>query len=218
MTLRISLLFAVTSLAACAIDRRSPDFACETQADCPSDRVCAEGWCVEGGGDPPDAAVLDDGAPAPDGPPAPDAPPPDAFVCPPACNSCTGGVCTIACSADGSCATPVVCPAGLPCKVECIGADSCAGGIDCTGGTSCRIECTGMGSCGGAITCGARVCRVECGAPSSCTGGIDCSSACQCDTFCTGAGSCSMQPICPPPQQCDKGVDCTGVPGQCNTC
>jgi len=219
-----ALAAALVALAAtaCGFDRRSPGYACQPGDDCGAGRTCSQGWCVDIGGDAGDAGGGDAAPVADADPNQPDAAlgGPDAFVCPGVCSSCTvDGTCIIACDATGSCASGVVCPAGIPCKVECNGASSCAGAIDCSAATSCRVECTNQDACAGAIACGSGVCRVECGGSGSCSGGIDCVDACQCDTFCTGSGSCAVAPTCPPPSQCTTGGgECTGVPGPCNSC
>jgi hypothetical protein len=193
----------------CSFDRRSGAFRCDSGEACGPERVCQDGWCVstsqplaDGGGD----GDGDGDAGGPDG----------AFACPADCTRCDGDLCVMDCSVSGSCATEVVCPAGVRCKVEC-GTASCGAGIDCSAAASCRIECPNDQACAGLITCGPGFCRVECGGLDSCTGGIDCSGSCACDTFCTGAGSCAVAPSCTKPM-CTSGVDCTSVMGQCNEC
>jgi len=208
---RAPLLLAVALVAACSFQRRSEDYACQVASDCGAGRTCDQGWCVEVGG-----PVVDADPNAPDADPTlPDGAPPDAFVCPPACSSCDGDICLIACdTSDGAApcnASPVVCPAGIQCKVECLADSSCASGVDCSQSSNCRIECTGTGSCDAPLTCGAGPCHIECD-DGTCTGGIDCREACQCQTFCTGNSSCLPAPMCKVPV---GGGDCVGAQSEC---
>ena len=221
----VRALVLLTLLAGCTFERRTLDYACPNTSDCDDGRVCnADGWCVVSTTEPDaggDAGPTIDSGPMIDGGPPADASTPDAFVCPPGCTSCVGDLCVITCAPTGSCATQVVCPAGVKCKVECNGDSSCGAGVDCSAAASCVIECTNTGSCAGALTCGAGRCRVECQGGDSCLGGIDCSDSCACDTFCTGVGSCTTLPVCAHPegpQGCVKSGECESTAGQCNDC
>jgi hypothetical protein len=214
-------LFAVVAVlaaaAACSFERRSAAFACETEEECPAERTCRSGWCVERGGGNGSADGGDNGDDGGGGSADADL---DAFVCPPSCTLCDlDGVCVIACDEASSCEEQVVCPANIPCKVECNGIFSCAAGIDCTAARSCRLECKSDGTCAGPVLCGTGTCRVECGGQDSCAGGIDCESSCLCNTFCEGSGSCTIPPTCPPPAQCtNNSDDCVSTHPNCVTC
>lgn len=215
-------LLAVALLTACSVDRRSESYTCDTETDCGAGRTCDEGWCVEvgggGDGDGGELPVVDADPNAPDADPdAPDA----AFICPPTCSSCNiDNVCIMACAADASCPTQVVCPPGVSCKVECEGANSCAAGVDCSDASSCRIECTGVDSCAQRIVCGQGQCIVECNANGSCAAGTDCSESCSCLTNCV-ATACEGPSECTDPgSPCtDNDDDCGGIEnGNCNSC
>ena len=82
----------VGSLVSCQFQRRSADYACDSQADCSGGRLCSGGWCVESG---------DGGISLPDADPnAPDADPnaPDSsFTCPDTCSRCDGDTCVKDC-------------------------------------------------------------------------------------------------------------------------
>lgn len=207
---RATLVAAVASLgiliagfASCSVNHRSGEFACTTQADCPSDRTCSEGLCISGG----DPGI--DAPPGIDGPVRP-----DAFVCPPQCTSCNPGAheCKVDCNASpATCNVPINCPAGFNCNIICTNLNSCPN-INCTAGESCRIDCKGASSCK-AITCGEGACDVKCEAANTCKN-VNCNASCKCDVECPAAnpGACSVL-------DCPKdGLTCAniGLPG-CNS-
>ncbi len=203
---------AIALLAGCSFDGRSDQYACDQPSDCTDGRVCLDGFCVFSAGS--DAAVADASPDQPDADLTP-----DASTCPPECSSCAGDLCIIECNTDDACATPVVCPAGMPCQVRCTGMASCAGGVDCTDSTACTVICTQADACAGPLECGLGVCDITCSGTSSCTGGIDCSTSCACDTRCTGSNSCLPVPDCPGPPQCTESNDeCSSQGGPCDQC
>jgi hypothetical protein len=204
----------VGSLVSCQFQRRSADYACDSQADCSGGRVCAGGWCVESG----DGGSLFDADPnAPDADPnAPDA----GFVCPVICSRCESDTCVMDCALPDACAVEVVCPPGMKCRVECGGRNACGGGIDCSAASDCLVYCNANDTCDSLITCGPGPCRVNCTASATCTLGIDCADSCQCDTVCSGSNSCIPPPTCPSgvctdiaTDECDSSLD-----QSCRTC
>ncbi|HEU5060023.1 MAG TPA: hypothetical protein VFU21_26005 [Kofleriaceae bacterium] len=216
-----ALLAVALAASACGIDKRTSAFRCETDSDCDGDRRCEEGYCTVG---PRDLADATPGAADAPFVPIIDASPPDAFDCP---DACTGGcledfTCVIDCSADASCADPIVCPPGLPCQVSCTGLGSCVTTIDCTAATDCDITCTADGSCSGAVSCAVgEECDVLCVGASSCAAGVSCAGSCSCEVGCTGTDSCATASTCPPAPQdrCETGNGCnaTGHPS-CDEC
>ena len=215
----LAVASALLLTTGCKFETRSQDFECDAPTDCPDDRVCQNGLCVQVV-DTTDAAVVDGPIGVPDAGVGVDGAPPDAAPpdCPAACTSCAGTVCTIQCEL-GDCNTGVTCPTGWDCQVMCNGNGTCAGAVDCTDATSCDISCSGDGSCSGAITCGTGRCAVGCTGAATCQGGIDCSNSCACDTDCSGANACSMAPMCQPGNPCTMGNgDCQSGQGPCDTC
>jgi len=207
-----ALLALAAAIAGCSINKRTSAFRCETDSDCESDRRCEEGYCTVGARDLPDAAPG-----TPDAPVVPviDAEPPDAFICP---TACTGGceedfTCLIDCSADASCAEPIVCPANLPCQVTCTGAGSCQTTIDCTAASDCDITCGADDACSGVISCAAdRECDVACSNAGTCAAGVSCADACSCEVVC-GVDACATPATCPPApaNKCKEGDGCDAV-------
>lgn len=209
MRLAAATALAIAALAAaCSINHRSGDFTCQTQADCSSNRVCVEGFCV--------LATLDGGTPGT----ANDAPSPggDAAItgCPAQCSSCnlTQKTCAVNCTlVPALCKQAVTCPAGWSCDIVCAGDNACSS-VDCTAGTSCTITCSGQASCQ-SVDCGASACNVVCQGRDSCRG-IDCQSSCACDVNCQNATSCLPKPMCPP--TCMSPDGCSSQSPACNTC
>ncbi|HEU0031599.1 MAG TPA: hypothetical protein VFQ53_13260, partial [Kofleriaceae bacterium] len=109
------------ALAGCLPNSRSDEFACASQADCASDRICDGGFCIR--------------AECPD----------DCSSC-----DLVAKTCTIACLGSGDCDN-VQCPDGFDCNVlcmvaracdnvDCSGARSCS--VTCLGTTACKdITC-----------------------------------------------------------------------------
>ena len=221
MSRTLTLLALAAAMAGCGINKRTSEFTCESDADCDADRRCEEGYCTVG------VRGIFDAAPGtPDAPVIPviDASPPDAFICP---GACTGGcdvdfTCLIDCSADASCAEPIVCPANLPCQVTCTGAGSCLTTIDCSMAAGCDITCGADGACSGEVSCAAdQACAVNCANADTCAAGVSCADACSCEVLCAGAGSCAMASECPPApaNKCRTGNGCnTTGHNDCDTC
>jgi len=199
---RLALLLVAGLLAACYDPSvRNCAVACSGPGQCAPGQVCgtshfcmAEGDQDKSCGDatipdaPPDAPAPPDDGPRPDSSSAAC----NADTCPDGTCDATG-VCMIQCAANGSCASQVVCPPGLPCLVVCSGRSSCAMGVDCGSATDCRVLCTERNSCAGRVTCGdACACEVVCGpAMNVCAAGVTCSSAaCTNGTGCTSQGTC----------------------------
>lgn len=187
------LLTALIAVAtACAIDRRSDDFACSSSRDCNSGRSCIDNVCVLG--------VV------------------DAAPCPSNCSSCdvSARTCTIDC-ATANCAARVVCPAGWACNVKCNAENSCRNGVSCANTTSCSVECLGKSSCQD-VVCGAGKCTVDCSGEQSCRN-VACGSSCACDVTCGGSSSCRGQLLCTQPT-CGtlNPRGCSSVSLLCHTC
>ena len=211
-------LAAVAALAACSIEGRSADYACQGPADCPDGRICEAGWCVPGGDPASDAATGadDDAGAGPDaGTATADAAP--AVCSEDVCDLCDNGTCVFLCIPDESCPGTVECPPGIPCRVLCDGDDSCASGVDCSLATTCDITCSDSGACAGPVSCGAGPCEVVCTGRDSCISGVDCSESCACATRCTGSGACALEPECPSAECVQPDDDCIGD-GACDTC
>lgn len=212
------LLLAMAGLAACSIEGRSGDFACEGAADCGDGRSCQNGWCVLPGGGADDGGLIpqvDAGSGGGDATPGVDA---AAAVCSDAiCDYCDNGTCVFFCTAGGSCPAGVECPPGLPCRVVCSGVDSCAGGVDCTAASQCTIQCTKNGACAGPVECGGGPCDVSCSAREACIAGVDCSDSCACTTSCSGADACGIGPECPLATCVDGDGDCISG-ADCDVC
>ena len=220
-TAAAALLALVVAATGCGINQRTSAFRCDSDIDCESDRRCEEGYCTLGPRD-----LVDANAGGADAPVTPfyDASPPDAFNCP---TACTGGcdvdfTCLIDCSADASCAEPIVCPPNLACEVTCTGVGSCLTSIDCTMATDCEITCMADGSCSGAVSCAANEeCDVSCAGANSCALGVSCADACSCDAQCLGTDSCAAASLCPPAPQdrCETGNGCnTTGHTKCDEC
>lgn len=224
--LSIGFVATLVLAAGCGVERRSGEFVCEVETDCPADRTCDQGFCVYRPGFEPDAAVdaagtVDAGAVADGGGGTSDAALPvvdaslvDAPPCDPSCTSCNGTLCIITCNSPDSCAS-VTCPAGLDCRVDCTAAGSCAA-VDCGLATSCDVNCGGSGSCATQVKCNTNACDVACTGVSSCAGGVDCDQSCQCDTSCL-SGTCGPM-LCLPASQCTAGGVCRSGPGPCQLC
>lgn len=203
---RVACWLAALGLAlaagGCSVRRRSGDFACQTQADCSTGRLCVDGFCVVSA---VDSGVQGDARPAG-----------DAAACPSQCTSCDAGQqsCTIDCALNGGCLQAIVCPTGWSCTVLCSMTDSCRGGIDCLGGTACTIRCSGAQSCQD-IRCGLGPCDVDCSGTGSCRA-IDCGPSCACDVACGGSSLC-RNVTCK--QNCSAPLrGCTSAGAGCNTC
>ncbi|MGE0872836.1 MAG: hypothetical protein AB7P03_30050 [Kofleriaceae bacterium] len=191
------------AIASCSIDHRSGELQCTSQSDCTSDRVCRDGYCVGGGGNPRDA-VADSSAP-------------DALLCPPQCSSCNLAAksCTIDCavtSCTGNAA--IVCPVGWACNVTCSVQSSCRNGVVCAGATACKVQCSGVASCRN-VQCGMGPCEVSCTGPQSCRG-VACGTSCACDVDCEITADCEDVSC--------TNIACTSIGGcrssqfGCNTC
>jgi hypothetical protein len=222
----VKLAALVLALAACSVTHRSGEFACTSTADCNSDRVCDQGYCVIPGDDI-DGGAQDgthvDARPS-DGPPHADAPPPQ---CPALCDMCDDSsmTCTIECgpqsSGGGKCFQPMTCPTGWNCDFECTGNSVCHAAIDCTNSASCTLECSGSDSCRD-VTCGSGACTADCSGEGSCRS-FDCSTSCACQVDCGFSASC-QNVTCGTSTSgfaCENGpdgYDCsTAWPG-CNSC
>jgi hypothetical protein len=187
--------------AACTINHRSGEFACDNNADCQGGRVCQQNLCVEPGTGPD----PDGGMPDPDGP--------EPFVCPTQCTSCVESTmtCNVNCeqpAAMAVCQQTINCPEGFHCVVKCPRSSASANNgqcpqVNCQNALSCDISCTGNNTCK-QVTCGEGPCEVLCDGLGSC-GQVQCDDSCACDVSCTlGRASCQT-------------LDCPGSAGQCNT-
>ncbi|MFN0253785.1 MAG: hypothetical protein ACKV2T_43365 [Kofleriaceae bacterium] len=214
VSLGLGALMAMTN-ASCWVERRTSDFACETDDDCigflPT-RECDTGlgYCVPG--DNPNECPL----------------------------QCTGGcdmnarTCTVICGSTTQC-NDIVCPNGFDCTINC-SAGACDS-IDCRGDQDCTIICTGGNACGDiscpdtgncSVTCtgGGACADVDCNGSNCdviCSGGnacdnVDCDSACRCDVSCMQGGSCDRLDCSAP--ACESAMGCTstqtGCPATCN--
>jgi hypothetical protein len=206
----VGVAFAV--LAACSVDHRSDQFACDADNPCPTGRVCDRGLCVDDGG--PDASPTD----VPDASPGtPDGERPD--PCPPECTECNPDelTCLIDCGGD-ACGDdePVVCPEGWNCFILCDDDNTCRDGVDCGAAASCTISCGGDGSCR-QLDCGSGPCTVKCDGQNSCRG-VECRFSCACDVTCDGPGACGESVACD--FGCNDIFDggCNADNFGCNTC
>jgi hypothetical protein len=197
------VLAALALAAACSVDRRTDDLACDDDDDCDDGRDCVDGYCVYGGGG-------DDGD-------DPDADP----NCPAPCTFCTGtpGVdrtCNVDCSGPGACRDAIACPPGLVCQVNCSGSGACEGGVDCGEATTCAVLCSGSGACDDGVECGAGACEVTCLGDGACDFGVECNASCACDVTCAG-NACGAGAECTA-VACETATGCSSDPDGCNTC
>ena len=211
-------MFAFAVMVSCSISHRSGDYACTTQVDCTSPRVCSNGFCTVPDDVPIDApGTTSDGStthvdahvPTIDGPVNP--------TCPAICTTCDLGAhtCKIDCGNNGNCVNAVNCPPGFDCTINCSTPNSCRNGVTCTGDSACTVLCSGQSSCRN-VTCGAGACDVECTGPNSCRG-ISCGASCGCDVTCGDSSLC--QDITCTALQCDTGGGgCSSNNFNCNTC
>ena len=128
------VLVAACAVAAvaCFVDRKSDQLACSTQADCASDRVCQDGYCVKSG----------------------------QADCPDHCATCNTQASPHTCIVVDTGGNDFTCPSGYQCLVQCT-AGSC-GDITCEGNSQCVISCTGASSCGDISCQNACACDVTC--------------------------------------------------------
>lgn len=194
---------------------------CAAETDCAGDQHCAGGWCVGAGIDTCDGSgIVPDGSmlAGSDGGAAGDAAPDARDLCQQGCpnGTCIGGVCTIDCSAPGTCLNDIFCPANLPCHVIC-GDSSCAHKVYCETALDCTVDCIGNLSCQDDILCGTHKCTVTCSGAESCDRRTKCSNTCACDITCTGASSCDEPAECPA-AACRVGNACSSQPIGCDTC
>lgn len=199
--LALALAF-VTLTSSCEINHRSEEFACTKNIDCPSGRICNDGFCIITGSidaSRGDAQRGDAGA-----------------NCPAGCTSCntTEKTCTINCMLT-NCTNTVSCPAGYKCDIACNTEQSCRNGINCQLAASCNIDCIGRQSCQN-VQCGPGRCDVSCSGAASCRG-VSCGSSCACDVACTGNQSCADNITCSS-VACRSGSGCTSVPLFCHSC
>ncbi|HVK87141.1 MAG TPA: hypothetical protein VM513_23635 [Kofleriaceae bacterium] len=208
-----ALCLAFFAASSCAIDHRSGEFECATQADCTGGRTCVDGYCVVPGG------VID--APPVDGPRQPvdmrlepDAPMPQ---CPPQCTSCQAEshTCKIDCAQTNCANTTLVCPTGWNCDISCSTNNSCRNGINCANAESCKITCSGQGSCRQVVS-GDGPLEVACTGQGSCRG-INCDASCACDVTCNDAADCSLL-TCSSPVCGVLGGGCTSDRTSCESC
>jgi len=181
-----AIVVALVAVGSCSIEHRTGALVCETQADCPSDRLCREGYCIFTG--PIDAGVDS----SKDGPP-------DALACPRECTSCDLEMMTCLIDCDKTTCTnanvPVKCPAGWDCTINCSTQNSCRN-LDCTQGHSCTVTCKGVSSCRDAICGNDRPCDFTCTGEQSCRN-VNCDASCGCDVRCEAALSCPVANDCP---------------------
>lgn len=132
-----ALVAAVAMIVAmsCLVDRRSSEFACDTNADCADfadARECSDGYCTRAS-------------------------------CPSICDGGCGPnkTCTIKCLSVNECKNGVTCPSGYTCMFECeenCGPVNCPLGctVSCDAGAICGPFNCGAGatcSCSGVGTC-----------------------------------------------------------------
>ena len=96
-------------------------------------------------------------------------------VCPPACTSCAGEVCTIDCNATSACqGAALLCPPFMECDVQCGGISSCQGAsIRCPDQGSCNVSCSNTSSCQSMFLTGSGpdVLTLDCSGTSACQAG-----------------------------------------------
>jgi hypothetical protein len=197
-----ALALALVTTAACSVDRRTDDLACDDDDDCDDGRDCIDGYCVYGGGDDGDDPDADPSCPAP-------------------CTFCTGtpGVdrtCHVECSGSGVCPEAIDCPPGLICQVNCNGSGACEGGVECGEAASCMVLCNGNGACDDGVECGGGPCEVTCIGNGACDFGVDCNASCACDVDCA-AGACDTGVECTA-VACESPTGCSSDPDGCTTC
>lgn len=195
----IVAIVAVTS--SCSIHHRSESYACTTNTDCDSGRICDNGFCIVAGS-------ID----APKG----DGRPPDGQNCPEPCTTCntTQKTCTINCM-TANCTSSVTCPAGYRCDILCNTDNACRNGVNCQQSLSCNVECSSKQACQN-VSCGTGPCDVACTGEQSCRN-VLCGASCACDVVCTGLQSCQEGILCSS-LACKSGSGCTSVPALCNSC
>lgn len=130
--------------------------------------------------------------------------------------TCINGVCTIDCSAPGSCPNDIACPVNLPCHVIC-GDGSCGHKVLCANSLDCQVDCVGDNSCLDEIQCSTHRCEVTCSGQNACKRRTKCANACGCDVTCSGAGSCAEASECPA-AVCRVGNGCSSQPIGCEAC
>lgn len=193
-------------LAACNINHKSDQYACQKNTDCPSGRICDNGFCIITGS-------IDAPRPMTDAPRNPDG---GGNNCPSPCTSCNTNekTCTVNCM-QADCDQALLCPAGYKCDFLCNTEQACRAGINCQQSASCNVECTGRASCED-ILCGPGRCDIGCTGPQSCRD-IQCGNSCACDVTCTGNSSCQSGISCTS-VACRSNGGCTSVPIFCNSC
>ena len=191
------------ALAACSINHRTDQLACERQTDCDNGQTCSEGFCLVVG-NPSDG-------PGPD----PDGPKPDSQTCPTQCTSCQLATmtCTVDCNqSPATCQAAINCPAGFNCNILCTRNDVCSS-INCSQAASCKIECKGNSTCDN-VTCGPGPCDINCIGGQAC-GAVDCDSSCACNVACGNNAGLCLNVSCPDP---DGPGTCSGLgPGRCTS-
>ncbi len=203
----VVLALLAGSFVACTINKRSDEFTCNVQADCPTDRTCTDGVCVQGN-NPNDGSNPDMNTG------------PDAFVCPAQCTSCRQAehICKVDCGISPStCNSPINCPPGFSCEIVCSTTSGCQN-INCTGGNGCTIGCTGTGTCKN-VTCGTGPCDITCSGVNACRS-VDCNNSCQCDVACAIGTSC-MTLNCPKDATTCNTIGkpgCDSSRATCDTC
>ena len=211
LKLLIGMAIAYMGLTGCyEPSLRNCSIQCASADQCIGTQVCLEGYCADANVsrcDEGEAVILD--ASMND---APD-------LCNQGCSNgtCVAGVCTIDCSASGSCPNDVICPANIPCHVIC-GDSACGHKVNCTMAASCEVDCVGDNACGDEIQCPSdRSCDVTCSGESSCLKRVKCASSCACDVTCSGSDSCAEVSECPS-DLCDVGNGCSSQPATCDAC
>lgn len=126
------IIAACLLAAACFVDRKSESLVCSTQADCASDRVCVDGYCVKS----TDSS------------------------CPDHCATCNTQTSPHTCIVTDTNGDDFTCPSGYQCLIHCV-SGSC-GDITCQGGSECMISCTGGNACGDISCQNACACDVTC--------------------------------------------------------
>jgi hypothetical protein len=193
----------------CSIDHRSDEYACVSQSQCSSGRLCMGGFCIVPGAiDAPRAG---------DGPHGTGADGSGSNDCPDQCSTCNVAqhTCTIDCETS-SCTGTVTCPTGYNCDIKCDTQNSCRNGVTCDATQPCTVECSGSGACR-TVTCGDGPCDVTCSGAQSCHG-VTCGSSCSCTVLCTGLQSCPQGDVDCTSIGCDDGSGCTATPPFCHSC
>lgn len=213
------LLVALAVAGSCSVNHKSGDYACTTQKDCASPRVCTDGFCIVPDGVPIDAPMTEpkDGTVVLVDAPVVTHDSNTTPVCPSACTECdlAAHICKIDCG-QGNCGGAVQCPPGYDCTINCSEPNSCRNGVTCSGDSACTILCDGSGTCRN-VVCGNGPCDIECTGQGSCRG-VTCGNSCACDVSCGDLATCQQITCTNGPLCGDFNGGCSSQGANCDTC